>query len=64
MILWLHDMYLRLRFSPEVVKFLIIEQGLDSHERLRVLINKAARMPLKCPTGGNSFQSWHNRTCS
>ena len=40
MALWLQDMYLQLEFSSEVAKLLIREQGLDSSERLRVLIDK------------------------
>ena len=40
MALWLHDVYLRLRFSPEAARFLIREQGPDSPERLRVLSDK------------------------
>ena len=42
MALWLHDMYLWLGFSPEAVKLLVREQGLDSPERLRDLTNKNA----------------------
>ena len=37
---WLHDMYLWLGFSPKAAKFLFREQGLDSHERLRLLTDK------------------------
>ena len=40
MALWLQDMYIVLGFSPEAVKLLFREQGLDSPERLRVLTNK------------------------
>ena len=40
MALWLQDMYLRLRFSPEAARLLVREQRLDSPERLRDLTNK------------------------
>ena len=40
MTLWLQDMYIWLEFSPKAAKLLIKKQGLDSHERLRVLIDK------------------------
>ena len=63
MALWLQDMYLQLRFSPEAARLLIREHGLDSHERLRVLTDKnihdicpAARTPMDHPTEGSRFQ--------
>ena len=37
---WLQDVYLQLGFSPEAAKLLVREQGLDSPERLRVLMDK------------------------
>ena len=37
---WLHNMYLLLRFCPKAVKLLTREQGLDSSESLRVLMDK------------------------
>ena len=40
MALWLQDMYIHLGFSSEAAKLLVKEQGLDSTERLRVLIDK------------------------
>ena len=40
MTLWLQEMYFWLGFSPKAAKLLIREQGLDSPERLRVLIDK------------------------
>ena len=40
MALWLKDMYIRLEFNPEAAKLLIIEEGLDSRERLKVLTDK------------------------
>ena len=40
MALWLKDMYLQLRLSPEAARLLIIEQRLGSPERLRVLRDK------------------------
>ena len=38
--LWLQDMYLWLRFSPEAARLLIREHGLDSPDSLRVLTDK------------------------
>ena len=35
----LQDMYIHLGFSPKAAKLLITEQGFDSPERLRALIN-------------------------
>ena len=40
MALWLQDMYLWLRLSPEAARLLVKVQGLDSPERLRVLTDK------------------------
>ena len=40
MALWLQDMYIWLEFNPEATKLLIREQGLDSSERPRVLMDK------------------------
>ena len=40
MALWLQDMYLQLRFSPEAARLLIRKQRLDSPERIRVLTDK------------------------
>ena len=37
---WLQYMYIQLGFSPIAAKSLVREQGLDSPERLRVLIDK------------------------
>ena len=67
MALWLHDMYLWLKLSPEAANFLVKEQELDSLEGLQVLTDKnvddicnvvrkpGARMPVKCPTGATGF---------
>ena len=37
---WLQDIYLQLGFSPKAARLLIRVQGLDSFNRLRVLIDK------------------------
>ena len=37
---WLQDVYILLEFSLKAAKLLVREQGLDSHERLKVLTDK------------------------
>ena len=59
---WLQDMYLQLRFSPEAASLLIREQGLDSPERLRALIDKNVDYisnVVRKPGGKNAYGTPH-----
>ena len=40
MVSWLQDMYLWLGFSYVAARLLVRDQGLDSHERMRVFMDK------------------------
>ena len=68
MALWLQDMYILLGFSSEAAKLIVREQGLDSPDMLKVLMDKnvndiynvmrkPSSKPMERPTGGSSFQS-------
>ena len=64
MVLWLKDMYLQLRFSPEAARLLIREQRLDHPERLRVLTDKNAHdicSVMRKPGGKNANGTPHRR---